>query len=88
MEYIFQQEIDENLKSLISLLALCKILYLNDETREIYGKLKTDLRRKARPIPENDLWIAALSIQHSFRLITKDKHFEFIDNLNYENWLD
>ncbi len=88
MEYIFQQDIDENLKSLISLLALCKIAYLNDETGRIYGKLKTELPRKARPIPENDLWIAALSIQHSFRLITEDKHFEFIDNLNYENWLD
>jgi len=38
------------------------------------------------PIPENDIWIAALSFQHHIKLACRDKHFEHIDGLDYEMW--
>jgi tRNA(fMet)-specific endonuclease VapC len=39
------------------------------------------LRRSGQPIPVNDLWIAALCLQHRLTLITRDRHFESIPQL-------
>lgn len=46
-----------------------------------YGRIKQDLRRRGRPIPENDVWIAAFGKAHSLLLLTNDKHFAEIDGL-------
>lgn len=45
-------------------------------TTHVYADLFGDLRRRGTPIPTNDLWIAALVIQHGFTLATRDAHFE------------
>jgi predicted nucleic acid-binding protein len=37
--------------------------------------------KKAGPIPDNDVWIAALALQHGLRLFTKDNHFKEVDGL-------
>jgi predicted nucleic acid-binding protein len=39
------------------------------------------LKRAGTPVPDNDLWIAALVLEHDLRLITRDKHFERIPQL-------
>lgn len=39
------------------------------------------LRRKGRPSPSNDLWIAASALQHGLVLATRDEHFEAIEGL-------
>ena len=44
------------------------------------------LRSKGRPIPENDLWIAASALRHSLDLVTRDHHFEEIDGLTVKEW--
>jgi len=48
--------------------------------------LKASLRRKGKPIPENDIWIAAIAYQHDLTLITRDKHFSEIDELKIIAW--
>ena len=41
---------------------------------------------KGRPIPENDIWIAAIALQYDLTLITRDTHFGEVDNLKVESW--
>lgn len=50
-------------------------------TAEWYARLYVQLRRAGTPIPANDIWIAALSLQHELRLITRDEHFQRIPQL-------
>ena len=53
----------------------CTVVQIDMETARIYGLVKAELRRKGRPIPENDLWIAASARQHDLVLVTRDPHF-------------
>lgn len=55
-------------------------------TAKIYGNLKHELQGKGRPIPENDIWIAAIALQHDLILATRDAHFGAIDGLKLEIW--
>ena len=57
-------------------------IYLIDEsTAEFYAELMTQLRAVGKPIPTNDIWIAAVAMQHGLKLFSKDKHFQFIPGL-------
>lgn len=62
------------------------VLIADDTTALVYGKLKASLRKKGKPIPENDIWIAAIAHQHDLTLITRDKHFSEIDDLTIIAW--
>ncbi len=75
---------EANLKFYRDFFSSCAILNVTLETAEIYGNIKTWLKQKGRPIPENDIWIAAIAIQHGLTLITRDKHFDGIDGLLLE----
>jgi tRNA(fMet)-specific endonuclease VapC len=57
------------------------ILLPERETAEHYARLFVQLERAGTPVPDNDLWIAALALQHDLRLITRDKHFAQIPQL-------
>ena len=57
------------------------VLFPGVETTEQYGRLFTQLKRAGTPIPNNDLWIAALALEHNLLLVTRDEHFEFIPQL-------
>ena len=59
----------------------CKVLLPDSSTADIYGKIKATLIRKGKPIPENDIWIAAIALQYSLPLFTTDNHFAEIDNI-------
>ena len=50
-------------------------------TADAYGLAYRDLRRKGRPIPSNDLWIAASCLEHGALLFSFDQHFEQVDGL-------
>lgn len=58
-----------------------KVAVIDEGTAAGYGRLFALLRRKGRPIPVNDLWIAATALQHGLVLVTLDRHFEAIDGL-------
>ncbi len=51
-----------------------------------YGRLKQDLRAKGKPIPENDIWIAAIAASHGLVLATRDRHFREVDGLVIAVW--
>jgi tRNA(fMet)-specific endonuclease VapC len=57
------------------------VLLPDRETAEHYARLFVQLKRAGTPVPDNDLWIAALALQHDLLLITRDKHFEKIPQL-------
>jgi len=76
----------KNLKKIISFLSRCIVLHADISTAEYYGKIKAALRKKGKPIPENDIWIGAVAQQYKLVLITKDKHFKNIDTLKVKSW--
>ncbi len=57
-------------------------LYAGDATTLIYADLYHQLRIPGTPIPTNDLWIAALTIEHNLMLFSRDRHFTYIRQIN------
>lgn len=57
------------------------VLSIDEETAEFYAGVFRALRDKGRPIPSNDLWIAAVALRHGLALATLDEHFLHIDGL-------
>jgi tRNA(fMet)-specific endonuclease VapC len=62
------------------------VLGCNHETARQYGEVKNKLRLKGRPLPENDIWIAAVALQHDLILVTRDAHFQEVENLQTLSW--
>jgi tRNA(fMet)-specific endonuclease VapC len=62
------------------------VLGCNEETAGQYGQIKNQLRSKGRPLPENDIWIAAIALQHNLVLVSRDEHFQEIDRLQVTVW--
>jgi tRNA(fMet)-specific endonuclease VapC len=58
-----------------------RVLYADDQTTHHYGRLFHQLREQGTPIPTNDLWIAALALQHDLPLYARDHHFDHIPQL-------
>lgn len=58
-----------------------RILIPSFQTAEHYAQLFVQLKRAGTPIPDNDLWITALALEHNLLLITRDQHFERIPQL-------
>jgi tRNA(fMet)-specific endonuclease VapC len=57
------------------------VLFPDEATTHHYATLYIELRRAGTPIPANDLWIAALVIQHDLVLFSRDKHFDRLPRL-------
>ncbi len=77
---------DENLVRIDELVLINVVLVCDTETARRYGEIKNALRIKGRPLPENDIWIAAIARQHELTLVTRDTHFEQIDDLSMTMW--
>lgn len=56
-------------------------ILIDEETAEFYAKIFWDLKKKGKPIPGNDLWVAASAMRHGLALFTYDNHFRNIDGL-------
>lgn len=76
----------EQVEQIAAFTALCHQLSCDGETARHYGRIEQSLRRRGRPIPENDLWIAATALQHSLVLVTRDEHFRAVEGLMTELW--
>jgi tRNA(fMet)-specific endonuclease VapC len=63
-----------------------EILYITEETAVAYAALRVELKRIGRPIPANDAWIAALSIQHQRPVLTRDEHFDALPRIARVTW--
>jgi tRNA(fMet)-specific endonuclease VapC len=57
------------------------VLLPDRDTAEHYARLFVQLKRAGTPAPDNDLWIAAMTLQHDLVLITRDQHFHRIPQL-------
>ena len=78
--------IEENFEQIKAIAQDWDILPPDLMTARIYGQIRNQLRKKGKPIPENDIWIAALALQHKLRLLTRDKHFNEVDDLKTISW--
>ncbi len=58
-----------------------EVLRPDEQTTFHYGRLYTQLRRQGTPVPTNDLWIAALVVQHRLSLYTRDAHFQHLPQI-------
>jgi len=65
-----------------------KVVPSTAATADLYALIYAALRRKGQPIPTNDLWIAASSLEHGAALLTLDAHFQHIDGLRAGTGLD
>jgi tRNA(fMet)-specific endonuclease VapC len=77
---------EKNLEQLEQLASQAVILPCDAETSYWYGAVKEGLRKVGRPIPENDIWISAIALQHGLKLATRDNHFLAVENLQVEMW--
>lgn len=57
------------------------VLYADDQTTHHYAAIFRQLRRQGTPIPTDDLWIAALVLQHGLALCDRDQHFDYLPQL-------
>jgi tRNA(fMet)-specific endonuclease VapC len=78
--------VKENLARIDEFSASNIVLGCDIATARRYGEIKNALRTKGHPIPENDVWIAAIALQHDLTLVTRDTHFNEIDNLKMTTW--
>lgn len=76
----------ENMEQVKRLVSISIILNCDTDTGYWYGTVKNQLRQDGKPAPENDIWIAALALQHDLTLATRDKHFEAVEGLKVEMW--
>jgi predicted nucleic acid-binding protein len=71
---------------LAGLLDDCLVLDVNEPTTHYYAEITLELKRKGKPIPTNDIWIAALCRQHSLPLLSRDRHFDLVAGNKRVGW--
>ena len=67
-------------------IAAVKVLEVDERTTHHYATIGLELKKTGKPIPTNDLWIAALCRQHSLTLLSKDRHFDVVAGLRRIDW--
>jgi len=71
---------------LAGLLNDCMVLDIQEPTTHYYAEISLELKRKGKPIPTNDIWIAALCRQHSLPLLSRDRHFDLVAGSKRIGW--
>lgn len=66
------------------LMKLLEIVDVDEAIALRHARVKADLRRRGRPIPENDVWIAATAIELGLPLVAYDAHFAQVTGLRFE----
>jgi tRNA(fMet)-specific endonuclease VapC len=81
------QRVEENLVRLAGLLEDVPLLAFDRPAAFAYGRLSAHLRSLGRPIPTNDMQIAAIALTRGLVLLTRDRHFDDVPDLTTESWL-
>lgn len=68
------------------LLSDVRVIEVTTRTSEAYARVRHGLRAAGTPIPENDVWIAAIAIEHRLPLATRDRHFNVVKGLEVVAW--
>ena len=82
--FAFGTREQENRQELEQFLASDRVdqLVVDDGTAEHYAAVYRELRRRGRPIPTNDMWIAATALQHGLAIFSDDGHFHEVQGLS------
>lgn len=67
-------------------LSVIPVFEITERTTHHYAAIRRDLKRSGKPIPSNDLWIAALCREHRFDLLSRDAHFDQVKGLRRVGW--
>ena len=62
------------------------VLVPDSRTARAYAEVRYELKKQGTPIPENDVWIAALTRQHDLPLVSRDTHFDQVRDLIRFDW--
>jgi tRNA(fMet)-specific endonuclease VapC len=76
---------ETNLVQVQTFLELCAVIEVSLETSIHYANARQSLAIAGLPIPEADLWIAAICIEYELPLLTNDGHFQSVPGLQYLN---
>lgn len=76
----------KNLRRIEAFIASNIILAFDAVSGFHYGNIKEQLRQKGKPIPENDIWIAAVALQFDSILVSRDEYFSAVQGLAIESW--
>ena len=68
------------------LVADSRVLDVDEQTTHHYAAMGVELGQAGKPIPTNDLWIAALCRQHSLPLLSPDRHFDVVSGVRRLDW--
>jgi predicted nucleic acid-binding protein len=71
---------------LAEVVSASRVLVVGEGTAQHYAQVRDELKRSGRPIPGNDLWIAALAREHALPLISRDQHFDRVPKLKRIGW--
>jgi predicted nucleic acid-binding protein len=62
------------------------VLDITLRTTAAYAEVRAIAQAKGRPIPANDAWIAALALEHGMPVVSRDRHFDYIDGVERIAW--
>jgi tRNA(fMet)-specific endonuclease VapC len=62
------------------------ILPITSPVTQHYATIFASLQRKGKPIPTNDMWIAAIATTYNLIMVSNDEHFQYVDGLLVEDW--
>jgi len=75
---------EQNLLKHKKLIDRAGILEITKKTANTYAETRLFLKKNGKPIPENDLWIASICIEHKISFVSADEHFKDIEHLMFE----
>jgi predicted nucleic acid-binding protein len=77
---------DELETALSNLIAESAVFAVDVATTHLYAQVRSELKAAGTPIPENDVWIAAITRQHGLPLLSQDGHFDEVKGLSRVSW--
>ena len=80
------QNPENKLAQLTAFLSQIVLLPVEQTTAVCYGEIKMALSRAGTPIPDNDVWIAALAQEYQLPLATRDQHFDHVPGITVHHW--
>lgn len=78
-----QEKILQRIRPLLQIVILFSP---TETTAELYGQIKSELANAGTPLPQNEVWIAALAREHCLPVATRDRHFDQVQNLTVLRW--
>jgi tRNA(fMet)-specific endonuclease VapC len=80
------RRVSENLQRIDTLSKMARIIAMDWGTAVQFGHIRQQLISKGRTIPDDDMWIAAIALQHNQPVVTRDKHFADVGGLQIIPW--